>query len=359
MPTLDASHDFHHRTTTHKLIIKKTFLELADDINDNAASGCHSDSEVHSRSSDLSSDKSNAEEIGDLQKWHKTWSSSDKGSINSHGNGEGSRDDKSKGQMPSSANHRTWCSSSDTGSQQQDSDQNGITDQQGAGAASAPTDTTPHPLLLWPQLSDTGAPGTPQNGKIFDLPYATAIHKQLQARVDAGEGDVRDIFAKQFPDMDLRRVCPLGPDGEMLSIGSALHLVDPVGMQCKACGCHRRGKCYRQKVCLYCHFHHSRRDCRITSKSKKSKEVLDQQDTPNSFSAAKERRDRRKRCEAKYSRALQEVTNDGDFSDEAGDEEEQPGRHPRRVPGGYPKNTSSPDHGPGARPWQSGSIISL
>lgn len=269
----------------HQWRIRKTFIELesAEGKEKIIDQGFHSDNEVslsEKKSSDVESGSSKAEEIAKLADWHKIWKSSSKGSGSAGGSSKrpSGADELGANAAQIALAHKTWFSSSESQSLQQDSD-------------------------------DSFAKGEKSEDE-FDLQYAVALHKELQGLVDSGV-DVRDAIEMRYPSLNLRKVVPRGLDGEMLSIGSALHLLEPNGQQCKACGCHRRGKCYRHETCLYCHFHHSRRDCRITGKTRKSQ-----------TSGAKERRERRKRCEARVAKSMRDPANDSDCgSDEASDGE--------------------------------------
>lgn len=168
--------------------------------------------------------------------------------------------------------HRSWLSS-DSGSWQADSEGN---------------------------LSGTGR-STPSVA--FNLEDALNILSELEEIVDS-KTDVRDAMDKLYPDSDVTQFIPTGVHGEMLSLGSARHLKDPIGSFCRPCGFNKRGKCHKAELCLYCHFSHvkqpSKRDDLKTSDGKPS--------------AAKLRRDRRKRDRDKML-AMQQLRENGHQAD--------------------------------------------
>lgn len=288
----------------HQWRIRKTFIELESGEGNEKIidQGAHSDNELslsEKKSSDVESGSSKAEEIAKLADWHKIWKSSSKGSGSAGGSSKRpSRADELGANGANGLAHKTWFSSSESQSLQQDSD-------------------------------DSFAKGEKSEDE-FDLQYAIALHTELQGLVDSGV-DVRDAIEMRYPSLNLRKVVPRGLDGEMLSIGSALHLLEPNGQQCKACGCHRRGKCYRHETCLYCHFHHSRRDCRITGKNRKSQ-----------TSGAKERRERRKRCEARVAKSMRDPANDSDRGSDEASGGEGGNERPPEASAGYPQQQRKP-----------------
>jgi len=72
--------------------------------------------------------------------------------------------------------------------------------------------------------------------------------------------DVGDSLAASYSNVDWCQFIPRNEQGQLLSVGSIPHLLDPCGSSCKPCGCFPRGKCYKGAQCLHCHFFHPRRD---------------------------------------------------------------------------------------------------
>eukprot|EP00746_Dinoflagellata_sp_MGD_P013264 gnl/MRDRNA2_/MRDRNA2_128604_c0_seq1.p1 gnl/MRDRNA2_/MRDRNA2_128604_c0~~gnl/MRDRNA2_/MRDRNA2_128604_c0_seq1.p1 ORF type:complete len:272 (+),score=39.65 gnl/MRDRNA2_/MRDRNA2_128604_c0_seq1:101-916(+) len=230
----------------------------------------HSDGESVSVSSPHSSHQSkhssekdrrmadDARTADDVEKWHKLWASSSEDKENSS--------DRSNF-------HRSEVSKSGD-------DRDNIQD----GAAKS---------------SKSAADGYKDDPPIFDFEYALEVHATLLHHVKqkaTGGVDVSAAIAECYPDLDLRQVVVRGEDGQMLSIGSARHLVDPSGTHCNPCACYRRGnKCYRMMACLHCHFPHTRKECGI-------------------HGTTRDRRDRRKKMKAAIAKE-QWKPNDGDDED--------------------------------------------
>jgi hypothetical protein len=245
-------------------IIRKTFIELESDHSEDEGGGkrSHSDHEgltnLRSTSSKSSSGDTCPEgKLRDLQQWHKTWASSSDQTGSSHQNiteWRARNPDGPDGGLNSSIcaqPHQTWHSSSD----------------------------------------DMSSHSKEEARATFCMQNALDLHQELSEIVDAG-ADVRDVIETSYSHLDISKFVCRGQNGELLSIGSVRHLLDPAGTLCKPCGCFRRGKCYRGEKCLYCHFYHSRKDSRLCGKTKK-----------HSVSSAKDRRDRRKRCANKSAKA--------------------------------------------------------
>lgn len=137
-----------------------------------------------------------------------------------------------------------------------------------------------------------GMPSTADNGKYgIDLERAFEVYKQLQETVDSGV-DIRDAIIPV--EIEITKFIPRGPqNGEMLSVGSVPHLFEPIGTLCKPCGFHGRGKCCKMELCLFCHFTHKGNTSGAVAKRGGSTA------SPTKPTAAKLRRDRRKRDRAK------------------------------------------------------------
>lgn len=107
--------------------------------------------------------------------------------------------------------------------------------------------------------SDCGHP------QAFDLDQALLIHESISRECAQG-ADVRDVLNAKFAAVDIKQYVSRDPaTGELLSLGSVLHLVG----QCKPCSFMAKNTCHKGESCLFCHFSHSGRDvdkCRRASK---------------------------------------------------------------------------------------------
>jgi hypothetical protein len=89
----------------------------------------------------------------------------------------------------------------------------------------------------------------------FNMDEAIAFHRTLVEATAQGI-DVRETVEK-MEEADLDRYIPVDDQGQQMSLGSIAHLLSPHGTHCKPCSCYPRGKCYRGKACLHCHYYHS------------------------------------------------------------------------------------------------------
>merc|ERR1712224_675940 len=123
------------------------------------------------------------------------------------------------------------------------------------------TDVSTQPHRTWLSSSDSNGqesstssansmPGV-QGDKLNDWDWALALEIRGKLQDMAADGiDSRDAWFQRYSHLDIRKIVPRDADGELFSIGSAKHMLEPMGHQCNPCQPHRQNKkCYRKELC--------------------------------------------------------------------------------------------------------------